>query len=107
MLDDNFHMAWQHIVKYANPDDFDSTLLQTYWKTLKGVDLNFEMLIANMLNMSNNPFVAMLTVYLYGVAQGLDGVLEESILLREHSHTPEWLDKIILENLKKTYEHRH
>lgn len=81
-----------------------------WWPTLSDTTPNFEAIVENMLSYSVNPYICMLTVYYYGYAKALDDTMYERVWphsqLKEE-RLPDWLDPLILEDLKRKFGELH
>ena len=105
-----FEAAWRLVQEQMsddlmNPDD----VAFRWWPTIKGQDPNWDVLVENFMGYPLSPYLAMLAVYWYGYAQGLEEVDQERVIPqpRGRERLPRWMEELALEDLAKRFADKH
>ena len=105
-----FKAAWAEVQQHMEPDELPRDEVWFWWPTIVNSEPNWEALSDNLGTFGMNPYIAMLTVYYYGFAHALDGMMSEK-LYPEHQagarRLPQWLEETVLEDVAKRYADRH
>ena len=110
-ITENFKETWSQVREQMDPADLTRDEVWFWWPTLMEHEPNWEALADNIAVLWQQPYLALLTIYAYGFAAALDGVMMERIFPKNIEHegrrVPELLDKSILEDVAKRYGENH
>lgn len=102
---------WEDIKVNMPQESLEKDEVWYWWPTLVGTEPNYEALVDNLMAMRDNPHVACLTMYYYGMAGGIQGMMDETILPvhtgQAAERVPTWLDKMIQEDVFLRYGEKH
>ena len=103
--------VWEDARNNINPEDLDRDEVWYWWPTIKETNPNLEAIADNMLCYNVNPYLCMVTVFMYGYAAALEGMANEEVFPIHQGEVtrrlPKWLEEMVLEDLAKRYKDAH